>query len=253
MGASGVVVDGVAPGVRAAGGCRREDEAGHILGECRGESGRGELPLCQGGRAALVTAGDGVVHGVVEEGREHDGGRDRGGRSAGGRAAGGRGDVVGELVEGEEDVLEVDEVVVAAVGFGPAAQQVLAEGVPCGGIRGADAGARRRPLGAQEVLALVSGREVAVHRAHPQAGGAQPHEQDAGRDRLRPGGDRGGVKVSGDVVVVEVEAAPGDAEAAGEHVQFGVARVRDEVAPHRAVRRPQRRIDEDGHGRGYRG
>ena len=77
------------------------------------------------------------------------------------------------------------------------------------------------------------------------------------RDEARhelTGGDRGGaggddvvVPLGGDVVVVAVEAALGDAQAPGEDVQLVEVRVAHQMRPHAAVRRPERVVDEDRH------
>lgn len=64
---------------------------------------------------------------------------------------------------------------------------------------------------------------------------------------LGAGGDEPGERVFGNVVVVEVEGAGGDALGIREGVQFGETAVADEVGPEPIMGVPARVVDQNGH------
>nr|WP_240897060.1 hypothetical protein [Kineococcus vitellinus] len=82
-----------------------------------------------------------------------------------------------------------------------------------------------------------------------QPGGAQAHQQLAGADPLGAGGDGALDEVGGDVVVVTLEGAPGQAEGGGEGVQLLGGGVAGQVRPPPPVRGVARGVDEDAHAR----
>lgn len=75
----------------------------------------------------------------------------------------------------------------------------------------------------------------------------QPHDEFAVRHAQRSRTDQFGVALRRNVVVVEIECPLGYAVRACERVQLVERGVADQMRPQRAVVRPHRGVDQDGH------
>lgn len=154
------------------------------------------------------------------------------------------------MVEREQHIFEVLLVVVAAVGFVPAGEQLGAEAVPVivvAVLGEAERGSQLRPL-AQQVLAAPERSDLfPLDLTHAQPRVAQCVHDILGADRARTENDGLLMQRCGHVIVIEIEGPPGHAEMPGEEVQLVVVAVGHEVAEERAVRRPHGRVDEDRH------
>ena len=90
-------------------------------------------------------------------------------------------------------------------------------------------------------------RAAPVAAPHPQARGDEPAHQLVAAHVLSSRRDESRVGLVGHVVVVEIEAAAGDAVRRGEGVQLLEVGVADQVRPEAAMRRPARIVDQDRH------
>ena len=103
-------------------------------------------------------------------------------------------------------------------------------------LTGTPVAARRRPRTEPRRVSRPR-RSRAVTRS-PEAMSARTSSRPA--TWLRTGGDEPRVRLIGHVVVVEVEAATGDAVRLGERVQLVEVAIADQMRPQPAVRRPAR-------------
>ena len=83
--------------------------------------------------------------------------------------------------------------------------------------------------------------------AKAQTGSREAPDQLAGRHWQGPRGDDVRAPLLGDVVVVAIEASPGDSCAFGKGVQLRERDITDEVAPQPSAARPRSRVDKDRH------
>jgi predicted metal-dependent HD superfamily phosphohydrolase len=98
------------------------------------------------------------------------------------------------------------------------------------------------------VVTLSFGALATFGRAQPKSRCSQPPHELATLDVDGAGGDQLGSVLLGDVVVVSLEPAAGDAGAVSEVVQLVVGRVADQMAPLLASPPPASLVDQDGHG-----